>query len=699
LGGYLVIPDSYLPNSLPIDPYTPAMKFSSLTIGQRVALGFSFLLIISALLGGFAAIKMLNGATGAHFLAAAVAPQADVTSTLAGASAKTQIALRTYGLTSDESFRDLAVKHLGEVNTALDAARKLSVDQPSLTALHDGVIAADKALAAYVVQFKATEANLTTLDKIRDQLYTSGGGFVVAISAYIHAQDKKLAEEIAAAASADKLEERRVKVELGNEIIDLGGEIRLATQRAQALRQPELVDKAMPLFAQMEAVRQKLQPITRNDADKKLLADVGQTAASYKNGIEALVKNFGEAQVIMKARTAAAVEFDAVVEDVLHRSITRTLEYANTSAAGLSAATQLLIAGEILMVVLGLFAAFFIIRGVNSALTATAETLSQGSLQVAAAAGQVSSASQSLAEGSSEQAASLEEISSSIEELASMTKRNADNAQSGKTSAGQARTAAEAGAAEMERMQSAMNAIQQSSNDISKIIKTIDEIAFQTNILALNAAVEAARAGESGAGFAVVADEVRSLAQRSALAAKETADKIADACTRSTQGVELSVKVSAGLQQILEKSREVDRLVTEVATASNEQSEGIAQINTAVSQMDKVTQSNAANAEETASAAEELNAQSEELRNAAAQLAALVGVKDGGSVSHSTTHATARVTHHAKAKHESKHDSHGAGASAGKAGHHAAVKHAVAHADSHAQGGGHSGKEQLSFRD
>jgi len=124
----------------------------------------------------------------------------------------------------------------------------------------------------------------------------------------------------------------------------------------------------------------------------------------------------------------------------------------------------------------------------------------------------------------------------------------------------------------------------------------------------------------------VVADEVRSLAQRSAVAAKETADKIADATARSAQGVELSVRVSAGLQQILEKSREVDRLVTEVATASNEQSEGIAQINTAVSQMDKVTQSNAAGAEETASAAEELNAQSEELQTTSMQLAALVGV-------------------------------------------------------------------------
>ena len=675
------------------------MKFSSLTIGQRVALGFSFILLISAALGGYAAMKMLVGSKGAHFLAAAVAPQAKVTSTLASASAKTQLAARTYGLTSDEAFRDATLKHLGEVNDALAATRKLAEAQPSLSALHDGVIAAEKALAAYVVQFKATEANLTTLDKIRSQLDSSGGEFVTSITTFIAGQDKKLGEEIASSIAADKLEERRVKLSMANEIIDHGNTIRVITFKSQALRQPELVEKALPLFTEIEALRQKLVPVTRVSANLKQLEVVGQTAATYKAGIEALVKNFAEAQVIMKARSAAAADFDGVVEGVLHRSITRTLEYANTSASGLSAATQLLIAGEIIMVVLGLLAAFFIIRGVNRALTQTAETLSQGSLQVAAAAGQVSSASQSLAEGSSEQAASLEEISSSIEELASMTKRNAENAQSGKNSAGQARSAAEAGAAEMERMQSAMNAIQQSSNDISKIIRTIDEIAFQTNILALNAAVEAARAGESGAGFAVVADEVRSLAQRSAAAARETAGKIADATTRSALGVELSVKVSAGLQQILEKSREVDRLVTEVATASHEQSGGITQINMAVGQMDKVTQSNAANAGETASAAEALNAQSEELRNAAAVLAAMVGAKDGASVSHGSSHATAHVAHHAPAKQESNHELHGAGASAGKSGKHAAVKDAVAHADSHAQRGSHSGKEELSFRD
>jgi len=164
-----------------------------------------------------------------------------------------------------------------------------------------------------------------------------------------------------------------------------------------------------------------------------------------------------------------------------------------------------------------------------------------------------------------------------------------------------------------------------SSTEVAKIVKTIDEIAFQTNILALNAAVEAARAGEAGMGFAVVAEEVRNLAQRSALAAKETADKIDAALTRSDKGARISEEVSRNLNGIIDQVRELDRLISEIATASGEQSQGIEQVNTAVGQIDKVTQSNAAAAEESASASEELNAQASELNALVGNLLKLVG--------------------------------------------------------------------------
>ena len=265
-----------------------------------------------------------------------------------------------------------------------------------------------------------------------------------------------------------------------------------------------------------------------------------------------------------------------------------------------------------------------ITRSITKPILGVAETLSAGAQQTTSAASQVSSASQSLAEGSSEQAASLEETSSSLEELASMTKRNTDSAVKVNDLAKQARAAADTGVNDMQAMSSAMDAIKTSSDDIAKIIKTIDEIAFQTNILALNAAVEAARAGEAGMGFAVVSDEVRALAQRSAQASKETAAKIEGAITKTGQGVQISAKVAQSLNEIATKARQVDELAAEVANASREQSQGIEQINIAVGQMDKVTQSNAAGAEESASAAEELNAQAECLKEAVGELLAMV---------------------------------------------------------------------------
>jgi len=279
----------------------------------------------------------------------------------------------------------------------------------------------------------------------------------------------------------------------------------------------------------------------------------------------------------------------------------------------------------------GLLMAFFIGRSITKRIQAISISLNEGSNQVASAADQVSGSSQSLAEGSSEQAASIEETSASLEEMASMTKRNAENAQKANELAKEARAVADHGVTDMQTMSSAMQSIKTSSDDIAKIIKTIDEIAFQTNILALNAAVEAARAGEAGMGFAVVADEVRNLAQRSAQAAKETAAKIEGAINNTTQGVQISAKVAEVLNEIVSKVRQVDELVAEVSGASKEQTQGIAQVNIAIGQMDKVTQSNAANAEESAAAAEELNAQALKMKETVGELLQLVsGATSGG---------------------------------------------------------------------
>lgn len=279
-----------------------------------------------------------------------------------------------------------------------------------------------------------------------------------------------------------------------------------------------------------------------------------------------------------------------------------------------------------LTVILSLLVSTTIVRSLKKTLRRVVDDLGEGAEQVAAASSEVATASQTLAEGASEQAASLEETGASLEEMTSMVRRNAEAANKAKSLANETRVAADSGTSAMAEMQSAMNDIKTSSADIAKIVKSIDEIAFQTNILALNAAVEAARAGEAGLGFAVVADEVRNLAQRSAASAKETSEKIEDAISKSERGVQISAKVAENFSQITLKTREVDQYVAEIATASNEQAQGIAQVNTAVTQMDKVTQANAASAEESASASQELNAQASAVKDSLRTLRGFLGL-------------------------------------------------------------------------
>jgi len=236
----------------------------------------------------------------------------------------------------------------------------------------------------------------------------------------------------------------------------------------------------------------------------------------------------------------------------------------------------------------------------------------------------VSSSSHSLADGATRSAASLEEISATLEEMSGMSRTNSENMVRTKELADGMRRSAETGSADIAAMSQAMDAIKASSDNIAKIIKTIDEIAFQTNILALNAAVEAARAGEAGAGFAVVAEEVRNLAQRAAAAARETAQRIEDSIGKSRDGVAITQKVTAGFATITAQAREVNELVAQITTATAEQDQGLQQANQAVSELDKTTQTNAASAEESAAAAEELNGHALAMDEAVNSLAVII---------------------------------------------------------------------------
>ncbi len=283
-------------------------------------------------------------------------------------------------------------------------------------------------------------------------------------------------------------------------------------------------------------------------------------------------------------------------------------------------------------IVIGLILAVVVIRGITGRLQGIIGRLGETSGLVHNASEQFNQSSRELAEGSTEQAASLEETSSALEQMASMTRQNADNATKTNDTTQHNNTLIATGAKAVGNMSQAMAEISDSAEQISRIIKTIEDIAFQTNLLALNAAVEAARAGEAGKGFAVVADEVRNLAGRSAQAARDTTQLIQTTIDRVRNGSEIASELDVSFREIESGSNSVARLIAEITSATNEQAQGVDQVNTAVAQMDKVTQGNAATAEESASAASELATQSTQLNEMVTELLHLSAGRSAGSV-------------------------------------------------------------------
>lgn len=398
----------------------------------------------------------------------------------------------------------------------------------------------------------------------------------------------------------------------------------------------------------MQAARQSLEAaVKRSDAAiavyRGLLSDAEDerlftaAVAARKQFLAGVTRAIASADAGSKteARDTILAGVEPIADqciDLFNDTIEYNIALAQRQVAGARSRLRAgaLVAGVVLAVasLIGTGLALGITRSLVRTLSGVSDALESSAIRTAEAADQLAAINRTVAAGCTEQGSSVAETGAALEEMSAMIRCTADNAAQATELARQARGAAEAGTSTMTEMDAAMRSIGATSAEVAKIVKQIDEIAFQTNILALNAAVEAARAGEAGAGFAVVADEVRSLAQRSAAAARETADRIEAAIASSRQGASSCSRVGASLAEIAERVAAADRLVAEIATAAQEQSQGIRQIGTAMTQLDQVTQENAARADEGATAAGDLSGQAAAVRQHVERLRSLVTAGD-----------------------------------------------------------------------
>ncbi len=410
------------------------------------------------------------------------------------------------------------------------------------------------------------------------------------------------------------------------------GDVILALSPALQLKGEKAIDSYRSHAKNMTETLQGIGGLPLSEAIRSKFSEAQLALNNYLASAEKTISMTGQDEGVVSAQFVAfgnsyramGSALTALSDEILSDSArSEESEYSDLLHARNALLTALALASLIACGVSTAIAASIIrpLSTIMTSLSGTTEKVEGGITQISSTSGEV-------AHAATKQAAALQETAASLEEVSSMSRQNADTSQQANKLVGEVEIVCESGAQSMDEMKKAIGAIKQSAEETAGIIRTIDEIAFQTNLLALNAAVEAARAGDAGKGFAVVAEEVRSLAQRSSNAAKDTAEKIKRSRELADNGVKVSSEVTRSLDEIREKVGKTSELLKDVASASKEQSTGVMEVNKAVTDLDQVTQSNSASAEQLAAAAQDIVTQADALTKI---VGALGGMVHGGT--------------------------------------------------------------------
>lgn len=606
--------------------------FKQMKLGTKIAIGFSTLILIVLIVGMIAVTSMTVVSTGAETLVAHNVPQIKVANEIERHTLMTMYNIIRYSLSEDDTYLERGRAELKKTRDNITAAQELAAGKADLADFKRAVDQAADKIATYERLLNETSDLVEAGRRDMASLGKSGDAFAASAQTFEDSQQKQLKDDLAKNLPADKIADRFNKINAISDIHADALNLRQHNYKALYYRDINAFRDNMKIIDNMTGDIVDLRKIVHQPADIEDLNAMDKALSNYRATMTSYISGWQTRNELSAKRLAAASDIQLSAQNATEEGMKNTSTVASTSASSLKKASTAIIGGLAAGLVVGIILSMLITRSVTGPIMRIVHILSAGAQQTSSAGGQMSSSSQVIAQGASEQAASLEETSSALNEMTSMTRRNAESAATAAKLAEETQSSATRGGQAMQSMMNAIGKIEKSANETARILKVIDEIAFQTNLLALNAAVEAARAGEAGKGFAVVAEEVRNLAQRSAEAAKNTATMIEESVANARDGVAQATDVAAVLTEITTATSKVNSLVAEINASTQEQARGLEVVSTAVGEMDKVTQSNAASAEEAASASEELASQAIQLTQVVTELHGLVA---GGK---STTH-------------------------------------------------------------
>lgn len=613
-----------------------------MTLGKRISIGFSILVLITLVLGALGVINMRSAASDSARLSDIYAPEVQVATEVFATANQIRYDIRAFTMQDNETALANAKKGFVELQKYLNDAKELG-KKYNLKALIENEAKASKALVEYMASVERSEKILANKKAFDKQMADNAAIFMKNAEDYLRTQEVQLKEEMVAKLESAKLMARLEKITHISNVMNIGNNARVMGQRAQAKNDVTFLEGAITQFDGIYKMIAQIRATTVRPANLEQLKNIEDAAKTYEAALKGFVGVMQATATEGTLRVKVASEVLAAAEAVVDLGVKNTIDIAKESTTSLNIASWVMIIGLIVALLISILTALFIIRSIVKIVTEAVKSLSEGTTQVVSASEQISSASVSLAEGASSQASSVEEVSATIEEATASNNQNADNSREANILAQHSNDAAKVGNQRVGDLMVAMQEITASSQKISRIIKTIDEIAFQTNLLALNAAVEAARAGEHGLGFAVVAEEVKNLAERSAGAAKEITGIIEASIDQVKAGTEVANKTKESFTEILNGIKKTSDLIGEIAISAKEQAEGMNQIATAMGSVDQITQQNASASEETAAAAEELNAQALSMLDNVSELALLAGF-DMGKENRSAPKSVKRIS-------------------------------------------------------